>query len=760
MDRLMKINIWTLACLLMGLTACTDSSDELVQKGNEITLKLINHEMSRSAGVPKLNENLIKNADIFFFAYDATTQGPKGNCLYHHQENDLGDDGVQTEHEFSISANNFTDKISYYIYAIANLEIDAEFSGTIDELKAKAATPISVTTGEKGNNGIQDHFVMDGFNNTFTYTKGMTGTTKIPLTRSAAKITLTVNVASSVTVGGATFEPSKTSAMKVRMINGEKNGVVNGEATTSGTLTTGYYSIDQTTKTHSVPFYSYPTNTVGENACYLELMIPWDSSNGTVNNNYYYIIPIETDVKSKPITKLERNHHYIVDVNVSILGSLREEPVTLNPKFLVKDWNTVALDADLKNYRYLWVQEPANGEYWVMNNTEILEIPYTTSHACNRIIVSCTQPNLYNGSNENHKDDFTDKNPGTDPDTDDFYCGFVDGKIVYKHGLDNLYTNSTFDFTPYDITITIQHADDSNFSETIVIKQYPAIYAEADENSDGNDDSNNGYTFVNGYYSNDNGTSHTGLGNQDFFNSVPGLSNSGGNPNMFIFTVTSVEGTNYIIGDPREKQIDPDFINAKRVYNNPNDNEIAWVEAPALYYKKEDIDANKTKRRLEYYFATDVDMTNNNTLKNSRTRNIIAPKFRIASAYGVLHYGDYASEDLEGMKKRCASYQEDGYPAGRWRLPTEAEFRFIISQVNKQPTPTLPQMYIKGANYWCAHGIGEVKDNGTVEMSYRTKIVDGKSTRCVYDDWYWGSERVLTGEAKKTFTWGDEPITR
>ena len=247
MDRLMKINIWTLACLLMGLTACTDSSDELVQKENEITLKLINHEMSRSARVEDLNENLIKNADIFFFAYDATTQGPKGNCLYHHQENDLGDDGVQTEHEFSISANNFTDKISYYIYAIANLEIDAEFSGTIDELKAKAATPISVTTGEKGNNGIQDHFVMDGFNNTFTYTKGMIGTTKIPLTRSAAKITLTVNVASSVTVGGATFEPSKTSAMKVRMINGEKNGVVNGEATTSGTLTTDYYSIDQTT---------------------------------------------------------------------------------------------------------------------------------------------------------------------------------------------------------------------------------------------------------------------------------------------------------------------------------------------------------------------------------------------------------------------------------------------------------------------------------------------------------------------------------
>ena len=44
-------------------------------------------------------------------------------------------------------------------------------------------------------------------------------------------------------------------------------------------------------------------------------------------------------------------------------------------------------------------------------------------------------------------------------------------------------------------------------------------------------------------------------------------------------------------------------------------------------------------------------------------------------------------------------------------------------------------------------------------MTYATKST-GHSVRCVYDDWYWGSERVLTGDAKETFTWGDEPITR
>ena len=739
----MKINIWTLACLLMGLTACTDSSDELVQKGNEITLKLINHEMSRSAGEPDLNENLIKNADIFFFAYDATTQGPTGNCLYHHQENDLGDDGVQTEHEFSISANNFTDKTSYYIYAIANLEIANGYKGTIGDLKALTATPISVTTGENVNNGIQDHFVMDGFNDTFKYTKGMDGTTTIPLTRSAAKITLTVSVASSVTVGGATFTP-QTSAMKVRMINGEKNGVVNGEATTSGTLTTDYYSIDQATKTHSVPFYSYPTNTIGENACYLELMIPWDSSNGTVNNNYYYIIPIETDVNSKPITKLERNHHYIVDVNVSILGSLREEPVTLNPKFLVKEWNTVALDADLKNYRYLWVQEPANGEYWVMNNTTTLEIPYASSHDCERTIVSCTQKSLYSADYDEEwgNNDFSSTNINAN-----FYCALLDGKIVYKHNLDNNYTSSDFDFTPYDIIITIKHVNDQNniddeLSETIIIKQYPAIYAEADENSDYNNDDNkngnNGYVFVNGYQQQTDDNLKV-----DFFLSatgINGLETTDYSPNMYTFTVTSVDGTEYIIGDPREKNYTYD------------DTDAVWAESDALH------DGN-SDRELKYYYGTDSSI---------KTRNMISPKFRLASAYGVLYTVTdvtNGSDKLESLKKRCASYQEDGYPAGRWRLPTEAEFKFILMQVNRNPA-YLPPMYIKSHNYWCAHGLGQVDGNGNVTMNYVTEAFyydyrgtkTGYSTRCVYDEWYWGSDPALT--EKSTFTWGDEPITR
>lgn len=766
MDQLIKLNIWILVCLLVGFTACADLDNEPVQKENSITIRLSNHKMSRSEGVEDLNENLIKCADIFFFSTDA--QGaPTENCLLHHKVADINE---QNNYEFSISLNDLA-LGSYYIYAIANLEGINNYQGTIDDLKSMEVPAISVTTVEGGNNGVQPFFVMDG-NKTMTYTENMEETIVIPLERSAAKITLTVNVDDFVVAGGTTYKPVK-GQMTVELMHGEANGVVNGVTNSPSLLETGQYNIN-TSMTHDIPFYSYPTDierTISNESkeCYLELMIPWTSGNGTVRN-YYYHIPIEKDNSNNGITALERNHHYMITAKVSILGSLEEEnPVELLPEYVVQNWSEVALDADLKNYRYLWVKEPINGQYWEMKNTEVLEIPYNSSHPCKRIIVKCKQPNLYRGNDEEHNSLFESEDPGTDPGTSDFYCGFVDGKIVYKHGLDNTYTSSTFDFTPYDIEITIMHSNDNNgvndeLSETIKIKQYPAIYAEADPNSDFNDNSSNqndtndnyGYMFVNGY---NDGTART---NQAFFCSAPGLASNidYDNPtyNMFVITVTSVNETNYILGDPRENQVNSSFINETHVQNGRT--YPIWKSAPST------TDALNL-RILTNYLATEVNnplyTEDDNTVYENdaaaevgeRTVKMIAPKFRVASSYAVLSPGEEAKY-LENMKKRCASYQEDGYPAGRWRLPTRAEFQFIIYLSYIQKIPTL---YKSTSDYWCAHGHGK-PNNGKVTMSYKTESNTGYSVRCVYDDWYWGSERALKGDAKKTFTWGDEPINK
>lgn len=714
MDRLIKLNIWILVCLLVGFTACADLDNEPVQKENSITIRLSNHKMSRSEGEVDFNENLIKCADIFFFSTDA--QGtPTGNCLLHHKEADIN---KQTNHEFSISLNDLP-LGSYYIYAIANLDegIGDDYDGTISDLKSLVVPAITVTTVEGGNNGVQPFFVMDG-NKTMAYTEEMEETIVIPLERSAAKITLTVTVDDYVVAGGTTYESVKDQ-MTVELMHGEENGVVNGVTNSPSLLETGQYNIN-TSMTHDIPFYSYPTDierTISNESkeCYLELMIPWTSENGTVRN-YYYHIPIEKDNDNNTITALERNHHYMMTVQVSILGSLEEEEETVDllPKYVVQNWSEVALDADLKNYRYLWVKEPINGQYWEMKNTNVLEIPYNSSHPCKILSISCQQKDLSMPVPEFKNVNFDELN-------------LKDGYIYFENELVNDFLDNNFDFSPYYITFTIQHEDNENYKEEISIIQYPAIYGEAIQNSDyANDDNingNNGFVFVNGYTKTNNGVN-------DFFCSANGLSTNayaGASPNMYIFTVTSVAGTEYVIGDPRNT--------SSYTYT---ENDAKWASANSLN--------GEGSRELKYYYGT---------APESNTENIIAPKFRIASAYAVLNTGANEAKNLENLRKRCASYQEDGYPAGRWRLPTKSEFEFIFSLVNRSK---LPAIYQLGSEYWCAHGLGDPQNNGTVNISDVTTDDSGHSVRCVYDDWYWGSEPAL--DDKSIFTWGDEPINK
>ena len=223
---------------------------------------------------------------------------------------------------------------------------------------------------------------------------------------------------------------------------------------------------------------------------------------------------------------------------------------------------------------------------------------------------------------------------------------------------------------------------------------------------------------------------------------------------MLVFSVSSVEGTDYVIGDPREEVVNSDFINEK----HNSDRYSIWASAPGV--------EGGAARSLQNYYATDVSDAYNNKNANSgniydnstyaaageRTYKMIAPKFRIASGYCVMQTFYDENDYYHYMKKRCASYQEDGYPAGRWRLPTAAEVEFIVDLSNKGKIPTLFNNTIR---YWCAHGYLRV-NSGQVGITHTAYVGDGASVRCVYDDWYWGSDPVLTTEAdKRKFTWGD-----
>ena len=129
------------------------------------------------------------------------------------------------------------------------------------------------------------------------------------------------------------------------------------------------------------------------------------------------------------------------------------------------------------------------------------------------------------------------------------------------------------------------------------------------------------------------------------------------------------------------------------------------------------------------------------------TQNVISPKFISASSYGKTLPVTY-----EGAKKRCAAYQEYGYPAGRWRIPTEAEILFLQKLNTDSKIPSLFNPSTTNG-YWAAGALLYVKDgsgndlfvdlSGVTANTGSVGYTVGSNTytsyvRCVYDTWYWG----------------------
>ena len=186
------------------------------------------------------------------------------------------------------------------------------------------------------------------------------------------------------------------------------------------------------------------------------------------------------------------------------------------------------------------------------------------------------------------------------------------------------------------------------------------------------------------------------------------------------------------------------------------------------------------KRRLQSYYPTDENPTDAGS-----KANFVAPKLRVASSYGSVP-GQMSRVEA---RRRCAAYQEAGYPAGRWRLPTLAEIRFISKLSRQGRIPTLfaawhgvavyagvpyehrvgKSPYLNYPHYWCAQGAAYIDDtdNGNVKIFPKSSVYpnadatkDAASSnanaaqvavRCVYDEWYW-TDKCPEGQ----FTWGDK----
>lgn len=755
------------AMSLVGLVACSNDNGIAAPDGEaQVALRFESSSMTRAddvAGIDSLNENRIKTIDCYFYPAEATEEDTP--AVWYQKftfENAQGTASVTDILMPSGEMNAiFVQGTKGQIYAIANyadgdaLPTSGE-NTTVAKLKDMVVTTAWLDTNSKFQK--QPSFVMDSEMVEIEKSADNTISGTVPLFRTAAKVELTITgvAESAKDAEGNVWVPNITVADKVvtganvTMYNARTKAGVGGAVQDfkDGTHPelTGYGFSTSTVAgalyKQTNPFYTYPhTWESSEQEAYLLLVVNWKKQSDGSTANCYYEIPIGlADNK-----EIERNHIYQIGINVGTLGSfVKEDPVLLTPSYMVVDWGTGDISAKIKGQRYLVVDKHS----YTMENTTTLNIPFVTSHECEIVEYTCTQEFLT----------VSEKNPTTNPAFDKnadgttnrkYSINIVGDNIVVKHGLNNdLYDstgpdvdNGVFDFTPYTITFTIRHKDaTTTFTQTITITQNPAMYGTADENSDYSNDGkdlindDNGFVWVNGYQGDPSGNvtnfcSARGYTGDDDLTAV----------SMYTVTTSSLVGTDYIVGDPRKTTID-----------NPsswNGNTITWASAPAL--------TGENSRTLMYYYPTDA----NNDGEASHTYKMIAPKFRISSAYGAIQ-GDYSNRAYyENVKGRCASYQEDGYPAGRWRLPTAAEFEIINTLTNKG---LLPSMYVSGMDYWCAHGYGYYNEStnrvditpGTTKHGNSGRI----SVRCVYDEWYWGSEPALkTEDEKNQFTWGDMP---
>ena len=631
------------------------------------------------------------------------------------------------------------------------------------------------------------YFVMTGQATLTADPKGITGT--IDMKRIAAKISFVVNVTAPAptTVDGVTetWKPMlNDNNPRIYLTNTVGNALVGGADAVDAEAGTGpvypetlgqfdYSPIildfgDGTTAT-SPAFYTFPLawESGADTEINCKLIIPWmmeRTQDGIVTystqRELYYKINFPEQI-------IESNNWYVFTVNATFLGHEGEEPTIdiVTDKAQVLPWTaTTAVNPVISAAKYLSVEKGArdnDGQHPVTIYTSGITISYAASDVVTLVVKNIYQPNLSTGSDEYLIQDGAavtanisarQNKINTDSEaqwSEEIVRGWIthdtDGNLFeLSHLLNSDLISNNMDATPYHYEIELHLGaegsatyNDAKYIKTVDIIQYPQVYVLEDPNT--NASNNSGGVFINGSQEATTRWQRTagGWGTQATYwnlGGVHGLTGQNQNPNMYVLTISV--SNDYNIGDPRGAVSVPAFT-----YNNTNHYaQASWTGG------------TQTNHRL----------TNYHPAASSGVDNIIAPKIRIASSYGVCTTG--RNED-EGIL-RCATYQEDGIPAGRWRLPTLAEVKYIATlSANKRipylfgSEPSTGPGADNDSYYYIAGGLIHVNNSSKVAEKYTGNQSGenlGAVARCVYDEWFWGDSTTSTRPvAKNEFTWGD-----
>lgn len=631
---------------------------------------------------------------------------------------------------------------TYTVYAIANSDVadDDNLMTNVNNTITSKGTNLAVKDLEDSfifsssietEIGESTRFIMDG-KEEVTITEDYEASGEIPLVRAAAKIVLDLSVYSSIEVDETTYEPQTTDgAIKLSYYHGVKTygmtDIIRFDAENRKGKAATTDETAQLTPIAFDPFYSYPTKWQNNDEFepYFLLEIKWGESTSTTDNqteidykSYYYKIPVNRKFTDNDGNLcLLRNNLYNLILNVGVLGSKDpNNPVTLSSEYKIMEWGDFNINTSVQNFKYLVVEPSelsiynlADAEFSFASSHDItvtvdrIEYKYYGKATTRDITITSTSktvnPSLTNFNDGNKYQDYTVKNKGGNYTSDPVELAQSNnGTIDFKH----IINDNTF--VPHTIYLTVNHKGDTSdeYKREIKIIQYPPIYIVGAES--------NGYAFVNkeGMNSDNEDDNGTGIGSLPSRSSITGKDNGiNVNKNQYNIYVTALPSTmSYLIGDPR----------------STTGGSLSGISELTNY--------RPTRQGAE---------------------NVIAPAFKIASSYGKTSDMDtYAKAE-----KRCASYQENGYPAGRWRVPTQAEIAFIQERSANGDIPSLFNGYVYGyrnySGYWTAYGMAywpgynqDGNDVGPDAGSYTTSQLNCSlhAVRCVYDVWYWGDENT------------------
>ena len=759
--------IYIMAFFACMLASCSEelevygSGEEV--NGRSFTLQLRASGDTTEAGEDAYNENRIAAVSVFFF-----TDKDTATCSYMKRNIPTNNSNM-----LSVPLDDTFKPGKYFIFVLANVPVHQEpVTGefTLNQMKEKLMYT-QLSSADKP----EDAFVMQGLTEKVMVASGAQGGT-VTLSRLAAKIVLLPTIKSPIKIDGVTYT-AEVDRMDValhhvtnyvhpdgtELTRKEYNDRLTPEEKEKTFTTTDPRKYKSVTAPGAaaayvhIPFYSYPHTWLAytetsqlvqsEKQTYLTFRIPWTcTKNGVqLSTNYYYRVPVTNEIISgsdgKGYRSLKSNTLYKIKMNVGVLGSIDPGQVTpdVDLKYEISDWKSVGISADVNKYNYLELET----NYVEMNNESRADIGLTSSSDVTAKVVKITYPD-YSGTTikpavtmtepvKPNREDFTGlldeyryqqalKRYESDLKTWNNQSNFV---TVYGQSITFEHAVSADVYVPYTYTIEVTNKDGQK--QELTITQYPPIYITGENNRNGSSN-----RFVYGETTNE-----TWVGGWDAFYTVvddnnkslggahdPGDgSSSNNNKNQYTIHVTQLDAADeskYIIGDPRDPT--PTKLSNLTKYGT------------------------SSQKGLQSYLKT-----RGETGTEREYDRMIAPVFKIASSWGVVTKG---SIDYAQAQKRCASYQENGYPAGRWRIPTEGEIEFIVSLSNKGYIPKLfgGDYYASSKRYYIGGDEGtEGKFGGTAGSNN-----GNRSVRCVYDVWYWGDEKLAN---PNVFTWGDtEPI--